>query len=152
MRLGRELNKTYLEYGSAGREKKERQKQQDKNAAAMSRGALVQRSVAKSSSQYVNSDWDLLDAVESESVDLFILRDNELPYKMKGMDENERKVYVTEMLRKREKIRKKINTLNRERRKYVENEMKKRAGQNTLDAAIIKTIRKQAKDKNFRFE
>jgi hypothetical protein len=37
-------------------------------------------------------------------------------------------------------------------RVYIENETKKLAGKNTLDAAIIKTVREQAGGKNFRFE
>ena len=71
---------------------------------------------------------------------------------MKKMTKKERKAYVKEMIRKRSSINKKINRLNKERRIYVEREMKKNSKKNTLDSAIIETVRKQAVEKNFNFK
>ena len=65
--LGRELNKTYIAYGVKGEAKKRRQRRQDENAASMDEEVLVQRSIAKASRQYVNSGWDLGDAVKEGS-------------------------------------------------------------------------------------
>ena len=47
VRLGNELNATYVGYGSEGEARKERQAEQDSNAAAMGAEATVQRSMAK---------------------------------------------------------------------------------------------------------
>ncbi len=151
-KLGLELNKTYIAYGSAGKAKKEMQAEQDKNASSMGAGSLVQRSVAKASEQYSNAGWDLVDAADSKSVNIEEMKDEELPAEMKGMDKKQRREYIEKMTKKREELQKKINTLNEERRRYVEAEMKKNAEQNTLDSAIIKTVRKQAEDKNFKFK
>ena len=71
---------------------------------------------------------------------------------MKGLKGKERKEYVDKMIKKRAELQKKINTLNEDRRKYVENEMKKQSANNTLDAAIIDAVRKQATKKDFRFQ
>lgn len=152
MKLGGELNKTYIAYGSGGREKKELQAEQDKNASTMGAGSVVQRSVAKASEQYNNAGWDLLDAVDSKSVNVEDMKADDLPAEMKGMGKQQRKEYVEKMMKKRTELQKKINSLNEERRKFVESEMKKNAEQNTLDSAIIKTVRKQAEDKSFKFK
>ncbi len=151
-RLGNELNKTYLAYGKVGKAKKVLQSEQDKNAATMGASSVVQRSIAKASKQYVNTGWDLLDAVENESVDLDEMKADDLPDEMKGMDKEERKEYIDKKVKKRAELQKRINKLNKDRRKHVEREMKKQSDQDTLDMAIIKTIRKQAKKKNFQFK
>ena len=152
VKLGKELNSTYIAYGNAGAKKKARQNRQDGFAASMSKESLVQRSVAKASKQYVNTGWDLADAVENESVELDKIKDDDLPSEMKGMNKKEKEEYINKKTKKRERIQKRINQLNKERRQYVTEEMKKRSEKNTLDQAIIKTVREQALSKNYRFE
>ncbi len=49
------------------------------------------------------------------------------------------------------KFRTKINKLNDERSKYVAQKMLENKNENTLDAVMIKTIREQAKNKNYSF-
>ncbi len=151
-KLGAELNKTYLAYGAAGRESKDKQAKQDMNAASVSAEVAVQRSVAKASGQYKNTTWDVVDAYESGSVDLEKIKDDELPAEMKGLKGKERKEYVDKMIKNRTEIQKKINKLNEDRRKYVETETKKQSKNNTLDAAIINAVRDQAEKKDFRFK
>jgi hypothetical protein len=150
--LGNELNLTYIPYGMRGEEKKERQAMQDKNAAAMSEESVIQRSVAKASKLYSNAGWDLVDAVRDGKVKTEDLKKEELPPRMQKMSAAERKAYVESQMKKRAELQARIGKLNQERRVYIENETKKLAGKNTLDAAIIKTVREQAGGKNFRFE
>jgi hypothetical protein len=150
-KLGEELNRTYIAYGSGGQAKKARQAKEDSNAGSVSAEAVVQRSVSKASAQYNNADWDLLDAVKDKKVDLAKVEKEQLPDEMKGMSGKERNEYVEKQLKKREEVQKKINSLNEDRRKYVDKEMKKQSKDNTLDAAIIKTIREQAVKKNYKF-
>lgn len=152
IRLGKELNKTYIAYGSKGTVRKERQKKQDRNAAEMHEEALVQRTAAKASKHYVNSGWDLVDAVKHEKVAIESLKDKDLPDEMKRMSKKERRAYINKAIKKRERLQKRINQLDRERRRYIEGERRKRSDQNTLDAAIIKTVREQALRNEYRFE
>lgn len=152
IRLGKELNKTYIAYGSKGKLQKERQKKQDRNAAEMHEEALVQRTAAKASRHYVNSGWDLVDAVKNKKVAIESLRDKDLPDEMKRMSKKERSAYINKTIEKRERLQKRINQLDRERRKYIKGEMRKRSDQNTLDAAIIKTVREQALRNEYLFE
>ena len=56
--------------------------------------------------------------------------------------------------KKRAEIQKKIQKLNARRKKYIAEKQKEwaKSGEDTLDAAMIKSIRSQAVKKNFQFE
>ncbi len=152
--LGEKLNETYIAYGKKGMEKKEMQAEQDSNAASVGAGSSVQRSVAKASSNYVNTAWDLVDAEKEGSVKVEELKDDELPAEMKKMSKAERKAYVDKKMKERKTIQDKISNLRKERDKYVIQKQKQMAasGLNTLDAVIIKAIRDQAEQKKYAFE
>jgi hypothetical protein len=151
VKLGQELNKTYIAFGNQGREKKELQAEQDANSMSLSPEVMVQRSVTKSGSQYRNSSWDLVDAKKEGKVKVEELKDEQLPENMKKMTVQERKSYLNKMEKERELIQRKINNLNDERSKYVAQKMLENKNDNTLDAVMIKTIREQATQKNYSF-
>lgn len=150
--LGKELNKTYVAYGSGGAAKKERQKMQDKNALSMSEEAMVQRAAAKSTKQYSNVGWDLVDAEKEGKIKIEDMKEEDLPEEMKKMSKKERKEYIEKLKQKRTELQKKIQQLKKVRDKYVTEKRKEMAGDKTLDAAMINAIREQAKKKNFKFE
>jgi phage baseplate assembly protein gpV len=151
IKLGQELNKTYLAFGNAGREKKDLQAEQDANSMSLSPEVMVQRSVTKSGGQYKNAGWDLVDAKKEGKVKIEELKDEELPVEMRKMTLKERKEYLEKMEKKRDTIQKKINKLNEERSNYVTKKMLENKNENTLDAVMIKTIREQAELKNYSF-
>jgi hypothetical protein len=93
--LGVRLNATYIPYGRLGALSRERQAVQDQNARQASPEASVQRSVAKSSANYVNTGWDLVDAVQAEQVDL------EVQAQIQQLNEQRRK-FVAEEMKKRQ--------------------------------------------------
>jgi hypothetical protein len=66
----------------------------------------------------------------------------------------ERKAYVQAKAEERSRIQKRIAELGAAREKYLAQERKKQAvaGAETLDSAIIKTVREQAQGHGFRFE
>ena len=148
-RLNQELNGTYLAFGSNGASGKERQKEQDKNAALLSGEVAAQRAAAKAAPQYSNSTWDLVDAKKGGTVKLEEIKDEELPAEMKGMSLKERHEYVAAMQVKRDALQKKIAGLSQERERFVEKEQKNQAQANSLDSAIINALRRQAAAKNF---
>ncbi len=152
IKLGQELNKTYIAFGNAGREKKEMQAEQDANSMSLNPGVMVERSVTKSGAQYKNSGWDLVDATNEGSVKIEELKDEDLPDEMKKMTVKERKAYIDKMEKERDQIQDKINNLNDERSKFVAKKMLENKTDNTLDAVMIKTIREQAKQKNYKFQ
>ncbi|HEY1405834.1 MAG TPA: VWA domain-containing protein, partial [Spirochaetota bacterium] len=101
---------------------------------------------------YNNSGWDLVDAAKGNPSAVATLKDDDLPAEMKKMDEKERIAYVDKKSKERSAIQSKISKLSTERAKYVDKEIKKQSGANTLDAAIITSIRKQAVKKGYSFE
>ncbi len=152
-RLGQSLNATYVAYGDMGSVAAGRQVAQDRNAAA-SPAAAVQRQLAKASSNYRNASWDLVDAVKEGKVDLAKAKAEELPEELRKMTPEQRNAYVESKAKERREIQQRIVQLNKDREKYVAEEMKKRvaSGTDTLDSAIIKTVRMQANARQFTFE
>ena len=150
--LGKKLNDTYVAYGKKGYEMRERQKMQDSNAATKGEAVLAQRSMAKAAPQYNNAAWDIVDAEKEGKVKVEELDEDQLPEEMKKMSKEEKKKYIETKRKERETIQEKINQLRKERDKYVAGKRKETAGENTLDAAVIKAVREQAKQKNYQFE
>lgn len=150
--LNKKLNGTYVSYGSLGEANSVRQSAQDKNAAGMGTASYVNRAVSKSKSAYVNTSWDLVDASEADEEILVKLKDEELPEEMKGLKPEERRVYLDKKKKERLEIQDKINKLDKKRQDYIAKELKINAEENTLDAVLIKTIRAQANEKNYKFE
>ena len=149
MKLGDELNGTYVAYGSAGAAGESRQAAQDANAATMSPAASVERSVAKAQVAYSNSGWDLVDAVAKKEVKVGSLEDEELPAQMKKMSPAEREKFIQGLAGKRTELQGKINDLNEKRRVFLAQETKKNAQASTLDAAILGSAKAEAARKGF---
>jgi hypothetical protein len=152
VRLGDDLNGTYVAYGSGGAAGAQRQAAQDANAASMSPAAPVERSVAKAQGAYVNSGWDLVDAVKNKDVKLGSLKEEELPAQMKKMSPAEREKYIQGLSGRRAELQGKINDLNEKRRVFLANEMKKNTQGNTLDTAILGSVKAEAARKGFTAE
>jgi hypothetical protein len=151
--LGVRLNDTYIGFGRMGRANAERQFTQDRNAASASKEAAVQRAVTKSSRYYQNDNWDLVDALNNNTIQLENLKPEDLPEEMKDMTTEQREAYVQSRQKERAEIQKKIQKLNAQRSKYVADEMKKlQGGQNTLGSAVIQAVRDQAIKRNFEFQ
>ncbi len=151
-RLGEELNKTYIAYGSTGKERKKEQEKQDFNAKSKSASIAADRSISKASEQYDNSEWDIVDASSKGAIDLKTVKRDQLPAEMQDMDVKEREAYVKKMENKREELKARIKKLNEERKLYIEKMEKENKSENTLDSAIIKTVREQAEKKDFSFK
>lgn len=152
--LGTELNKTYIPYGAQGMTGAGNQSAQDTNAASLGIYNLAQRSVAKASTQYTNSSWDLVDAVNSGTVSLEKLKADELPDSMKSMKFEEQKQFLEQQVQKRSEIQEKIKNLAVARNKFIvekEKEMTKQ-GEKTLGTALLQSLHQQAEKKQFVFK
>ncbi|MBN1638693.1 MAG: VWA domain-containing protein, partial [Ignavibacteriales bacterium] len=122
-RLGKEINTTYIGYGYYGEERVKLQQVQDENALGINSEVLAQRNMTKGSGQYINTDWDLVDAINEKVVELENIKDEDLPENMKNMTLEERKQYVEQQKFKRTEIQEKIQQLSEERRKYIAQKM-----------------------------
>lgn len=153
--LNEKLNKTYIAYGKDGRRKLESQSVQDANAKRNKQsGAEVGRAVAKSSQNYYNASWDLVDASKEKDFDWEKVKDEDLPEEMRKLDLEGRKKYVAEMNAKRGEIQKKIQKLNEDRKKFVAEKRRESSeeGDDTLDEVVTKTVRDQAGKKGYQFD
>jgi len=153
VRLGAELNTTYVAYGRRAREAAGNQRDQDSNAAKMGPAVAAQRAGAKASSVYRNDGWDLVDASKKKDFKLEEAADQALPEKMQKMDLEERKAHLEEMTQRRKKLQEKITELSAKRRAHVEAEMQKKplAEDKSFDRAVRTAVRKQAEAKGFAF-
>ncbi len=150
--LNDSLNATYIGYGNQGAINKSRQVAQDVQAYSYDASNKVERTLSKASEFYSNSHWDIVDAVEEDEEIISELTEEELPEELKGKDKEEIKEFVQEKKEEREKIQAEIQQLGKERKAFLAKERIKNTGENTLDDAVIKTIREQANSRNFCFD
>ena len=150
--LGARLNATYIPYGPQGEVAQERQTAQDNNASQASPQAVVQRAVTKSSRNYLNAGWDLVDAVRAKAVDLDKIEDTNLPADMQSMSPEQRVAYVNARASERAELQTRIQQLNELRSKFIAEETAKQRPADTLGSAVKQAIREQARQKNYTFK
>ncbi len=149
--LSDSLNQTYIGYGAAGAERMEMQAVQDANARSYGMANYAKRAVAKSSSNYKNSSWDLVDAVEEKRIDVAKMKEKDLPENMQSMSVKERQKYIEDMAAKRKAYREQMQAYSTERREYVAKERQKMSTGETMDEAILQVIREQVKAAGYCF-
>lgn len=145
--LGMKLNETYIAYGTEGSKGLSRQQMQDANLVSK-KSANVQRQIAKTSANYVNSYWDVLDAKkEGKSVKVA-----DLPPALRNMKPAEREAFFAKKQKERSEIQARIAKLGAERKKYIDAQMKNvPPAQNTLDEAIVAAVRAAGRKRGFTF-
>ena len=153
-RLGAELNKTYVAYGASGKQALGRQAAQDNNSLGVSIANMVSRSVAKSSRNYSNESWDLVDAVKKKQVDVSTVRDEDLPEPMRGLDAAGRKAWLAAREQERTALQQRIQALNAERQKFLAEARKAQAmkGDDTLEGAIGQVVQREAQKRQLTLE
>ncbi len=154
--LNARLNQTYLPYGASGKQKLERQLEQDAASEDISGALLSKRAYAKSSAYFHNSGWDLVDALEeAEAPETMLeeLDDDALPAPMAGLSDTEKLEYVRQKAAERAGIKREIANLSREREAYIAAEKADRAAAApSMSDALTEAVKKQAQGKNFVFE
>jgi len=150
--LSEQLNGTYLPFGRQGMERLNVQAAQDSNAKRLSETSSLQRAVAKSSANYINSNWDLVDAVKRNGLDLKEVKTKELPKNMQAMTPQQQKTYINQKAKDRTRIQSEIQKLNELRNRHIAQIRKTQPLQNTLGSAITRAIREQAQKSGLTFE
>lgn len=154
-KLSLELNKTYIGYGANWGEAAARQVQADNDAAANAHaGAAVERAMCKASHNYFNDKWDLVDAVRENKIDLAKIKAEQLSEDLRKLDTVALAARVAEASKKRAEIQARIAELSRERRAFLTEHRKKHEAEaaNTLDEALVRTVREQALARGFSFD
>ncbi len=146
-RLSQELNKTYIGYGANWKASAANQSRADHDASAnAAAGADVQRAIAKASSNYSNTTWDLVDAMRAKTVDPATIPASELPDSWREIAPEDRAAHIEEAAKERDALQAKIVALNKEREAVVAAEVAKQpsTGGQTLDQALAAAAREQA--------
>lgn len=149
--LNSKLNETYIGYGSQGRVRMDMQAEQDDAAETMSNVNLVSRSVSKSTYSYSNSHWDLVDALDQETVELSEVDKSTLPEEYQNLSDEELQEAVEAKLEQRREIQSRILELNTQREAFIASEQAENATEIQLGDAMLNAIQDQAEEKNFVF-
>ena len=150
-KLSIEVNSTYVSYGSIGIEKKELQMEQDEEAMDMAPAVASMRAKAKTSSNYNNSQWDLVDAFIADSLILNKLDKKDLPKELQGKSEKELNEYVDQKIKERKEIQDLISELSVKRDAFIKEERAKDKSEKKDDfgTAVTKSIKERAVSKGF---
>lgn len=150
--LNDQLNGTYVYYGSSGKTKKDAQITQDKNAESYGQANKAERAISKSTHAYKNSTWDLVDATKDDAKVIEKAKPEELPEAMKGMSVDQRKRYVKQKSEERQQVQTEIQELSKKRQEYITTQSKQSNEAETLDAAMIQAIKRQAASKKLSWQ
>lgn len=148
-RLGAALNATYVGYGRDGQWGIDNQTAQDGNATSFGGSSAVQRAITKSSAQYRNPSWDLVDALDGEAVMLDELDRNELPASLRELSKAELQGWIDDKRKERAAIQARLRTLAKARDAFVAARQAEAAGPARLDTAIVDSMVQQARDAGF---
>ncbi len=148
--LNTRLNGTYLPYGVRGERAARNQVAQDSNAAAAG-GAYssTSRAVAKSSAQYSNATWDLVDKSREAGFDLAKIPTSELPAAMQKMDLAQKRAFLKKKQDERAALQKQLQELGKKRATFVQAEIKKSGKKDSFNRAVSESFGAQAKAGGF---
>ncbi|MDX2089756.1 MAG: VWA domain-containing protein [Kofleriaceae bacterium] len=154
LRLGNELNSTYLAYGAEGQASLARQSAADASSMKMSKKVAIERAQLKrKKAAYDNDSWDLVDAVDKNGRFLETAKDEQLPAAMRGKTLEEKKQIVADNAAKRAELQARIGKLEAERNAFLAGEQAKRKGEQaqSLESELMRSTKKTAAKKGYKF-
>jgi len=153
LRLGNELNSTYLAYGEEGEASVARQAKADASSAKMSPKVALERAQLKGKKAYSNSNWDVVDAVDKDGRFLEKAKDDNLPQVLRGRPLAEKQKIVAGNAAKRAELKAEIAKLEAERNKFLASEAAKQrtAEPQSLETELMKTTKSVATKKGYKF-
>jgi hypothetical protein len=148
--LGMAINETYVPLGAEGRERVKKLGEREEHLKQLSASTAASRAEVVSSQMY-SSGWDLVDAFDAGTVDLYELDENELPEVMRRMTPNEREIYIQDIRSQREELRQRIGELSEQRRRYMAEQIETRGIDNSraFDSVVRGAIREELEVKGF---
>lgn len=151
LRLGGELNGTYMAYGAGGQAAVARQAAADASSARLGAKVALERNALKAKKAYRNDSWDLVDAVEGDAGFLGRAKDEELPAAMRGKSLADKQAAVAAQASRRAALKAEIAKLEAERDAFLKAEAAKHgtADAPSLETELIKGTRKAATKKGY---
>ena len=134
-----------------GVQRKALQEEQDAMAMDQAPAVASMRAKAKTSSNYNNAQWDLIDAYIADSTVVEQLEKKDLPKELQGKSEKEINAYVESKIKERKKIQDQISKLSVKRDEFIKNEKAKDKSTKKDDfgSAVTKSINERAVHKGF---
>jgi Mg-chelatase subunit ChlD len=153
-KLSRDLNGTYVAYGSEGGRMVAAQIANDRDAETRAPASAAERAASKAGGLYRNESWDLVDALNNKNVELDKLKPSDLPADMRTLDTKQQREYLEQKSKERQQLQAKIQDLSRQRDAYVDAKLKE-SGKKTndgFDAQVLNTLKEQGQKKGINFE
>lgn len=153
-KLTAKLNETYIPYGDYGKVKFKEKQEMDTMTLSVGKGIALERATyqAKAPSAIKSmSEWDLISAIETGKIKISEIKKEDLPQDLQNMSQKELEKYIDQKIQERKEIREKISKLTEEREKFLK-EKEKTKPVETLDKAILNSIKKQAEKKGYKFK
>lgn len=118
----------------------------------MSKKVALERSQLKAKKAYLNSSWDVIDAVDKNAAFLDTAKDGDLPPELKGKTVEEKKVLVAQKAKEREELKARIAKLEADRTTFLANERAKSGAkeEKSLETELMKTTKQVAGKKGFK--
>jgi hypothetical protein len=152
LRLGDELNSTYIAYGRQGQVSLTRQRGADISSATMGMKVAIERMQLKTRTSYDNSSWDLVDALANNNNFLQYTQDDGLPAALQGKTLAEMEQLVKEHAKKREQLKAKISKLEVMRAAFLAGKTKTgESYASSLHTELMKSTKKVAGKKGYKF-
>ncbi|MHC4493270.1 MAG: vWA domain-containing protein [Planctomycetota bacterium] len=151
--LSTEINKTYVAFGSKGKEGAVGQTAADANARDLSAGSAADRARSKAGALYWNY-WCLADNFKRGTIKIEDVKEKDLPKELRGKTLDEKRAFLELKLEQREKIQVQIKELHVKRQTWIAAELKRQGADDdkSFDAAVRKALRAQAEAKGYEFE
>lgn len=146
------LNSTYIAYGSAGRERKQKQLEQDKNADSYGSSNMADRVSSKASPVYYNGAWDLVDASKEENFKWEDVDEAYLADTLKNMNTEQRQEFTAAQSQKRSRIQEQISLLSQKRDNFIRESKPEEEGADQLSEMLLDGVREAAELKGYTFE
>jgi von Willebrand factor type A domain len=153
LRLGNDLNATYMAYGDDGAASAVRQAKADTSSAELSRKVALERAQLKSKNSYRNDNWDVVDAVDHNGRFLEQVAEDKLPTELRGKTLAEKQQIVAGNAAKRAGLKAEIARLEAARTTFLDAERAKQhaTAAPSLETELMKTTKQVAAKKGYRF-
>lgn len=156
--LNTAMNDTYIYYGHTGQTKMANMAVQDVNASSISKENKIDRAVTKSKKTYQRNtkSWDLVKSTEGLSdedieTQLKSIDKSTLSEEVAEIEDTEKQIaFIKQKSKERETIQKEIEELAVKRETYIQ--ANSNAENKDLNAAIMKSVKKKAASKNYKFK
>lgn len=156
--LSTDLSGTFMPMGDMAATESARQARVDASARP-SAPVAAERAAAKAGAQYTAqaATWDLVSAIEQNSVRLESLSEEQLPPDLRGLSKEARQTRVQAALARRAQLRERVATLTAQREQHLRQQQAQQAGSqgaqaSTLGDALVAEVLRAAREQGYVFE